>query len=150
MPLNERRASVAEIVLKMNESGSYSEFMPAILDRAFQQGEEKPEFPSSIFSAIASTGGLRFIQFAFGLLRDQEESNKPIDLHEFIKGLCKIRQLYKAKNYIPEASSSDGKLRLLNIILEYEDSPSLSGKYWVDIHFPFYSDETITVLEITW
>lgn len=137
MPLTERRESVADIVLEMNESGSYAEFMPALLDKAFDAEEENHHFPSRLFSAISSTGGLRFIQFAFGLLREQEESKKPGGLHLFIEGLCKVGQLQQAKSYIPNESSSDGKMRLLNVILEHEDSPSLQGKDWDKIHFPF-------------
>ena len=137
LPLTERRNKVADIVLEMNQTGLYAEFMPAILDKAFDSEEENPQFPSTLFSALSSTGGLQFIKYAFGLLREQEESKKPKCLHQFIEGLCKVGQLQQAKSYIPNESSSDGKMRLLNLILEYEDSPSLRGKNWNEIHFPF-------------
>jgi hypothetical protein len=145
LPLSKRREVVADIVLKMNESGAYAEFMPAILDKAFQAGEEKPVFPSSLFEAISSTGGLRFFQFGFGLLREQEESKKPKHLHHFVIGLSKVGLLHQAKNYFPNESSSDGKLRLLNVILEHEDFPSLRGKEWDAIHFPFKRGNSLTL-----
>jgi hypothetical protein len=137
MPLRERRETVASIVMKINDSETYAEYMPAILDKAFRSGEEKPVFPSSLFEAISSIGGLRFSQFAFGLLREQEESKKPKDLHHFIQGLCKVGLLNQAKNFIPNESSSDSKMRLINVILENEDLPVLKGSDWDNIRFPF-------------
>lgn len=147
LTLNGRRLAVARIVEKTNLSGAYAEFMPALLDKAFLKGEEKPVFPPELFSAISSTGGLRFVWFGFDLLREQEERKKPRALHEFIRGLCQIRMLHLARQYIPNESSSDGRLRLLNLILEFEESPARKEERWKNLHFPYYT-KGVMIIEL--
>ena len=145
LSLQERRQAVARIVRKVNLSGAYAEFMPALLDKAFLKGEEKPVFPPELFSAISSTGGLRFVGFGFDLIREQEERKKPRALHEFIRGLCQIRMLNLAREYIPNESSSEGRMRLLNLILEFEEFPARNGERWINIHFSYYTKGVMTI-----
>ena len=145
LPLQERRLAVARIVKKVNLSGAYAEYMPALLDKAFLKGEEKPVFPPELFSSISSTGGLRFTQFGFDLLRDQDERKKPRALHEFIRGLCETRMLHLARQYIPNESSSEGRMRLLNLILEFEEIPAREGERWKNINFPYYTKGVMVI-----
>ena len=139
LPADKRRHEVAKIVQKMNTSGVYAEFMPAILDKAFIGKEENPRYPASLFSAISSAGGLRFVDFGFNLLRNQEEDKKPEHLFQFMGGLCRIKMLHQAMEFIPKESSSDARMRFYNLIFSHEESPALRGKNWDSISFPFAS-----------
>jgi len=108
------------------------------LDSLFKENDidGKPKFGMKLLYVLGMVGSQDAFDLGIKLIKDIPESEKPIAMDNFIRGVAYNGFYYKAvEQYIPETVSSNKELQLYNEILQTEiekKNNKEKGKAWFD------------------
>lgn len=107
-----------------------------ILHSYIKEFNPNKSVPALFFKIVGHLGGAELMNYANNLLKESNESNKPVLLRYLIKGMVLRSEFYTAMSIVPNNISSDSELQYINEMLSADfihnsDEKTRKEKYWL-------------------